>query len=216
MRRFEEDIEKLKTETGNMGMLALSMLEMSLKALREDDGDLAREVITDFNKITQYDIAIEADAIRILSLYQPTAADTRVVSTVLKSITYLERIGKYSKNIAIAALSLDGNMSSGRLEEIDHMSDGAVEMVRLVVTGFIKSSIEGFDNLRKMDDSLDEYRKNAIRDAVCYMKDHPDVIDLYTYYLSITRYLERVGDHACKIGEKVTFMVTGKHIEIDS
>ena len=102
MQRFLEDIDALTNETVEMGNLACEMIEKSVQAIIDGNVDLAEEVIDDFARMDRYDHEIEDAAIRILTIYQPTAGDTRTVATILKSITYLERIGKYSHNIAVA------------------------------------------------------------------------------------------------------------------
>ena len=102
MQRFIDDIDALTNETVDMGNLASEMIEKSVQAFVDGNVDLADEVIDDFARIDRLDNEIEEAAIRILTIYQPTASDTRTVATILKSITYLERIGKYSMNIAKA------------------------------------------------------------------------------------------------------------------
>ena len=102
MQRFVNDIDAMIAETVRMGDLAAKMIAAAVDAVTTDDVQKAQKVIADFEAISRYDTEIEDMATRILTLYQPTAVDTRTIVAVLKSITYLERIGKYSKNIAVA------------------------------------------------------------------------------------------------------------------
>lgn len=102
MQRFEDDIDAVVAETCEMAKLSTEMLERAIQAVTDGDVDLADSIIADQAKIEKFDDEIEDAAIRILTLYQPTAVDTRTVATILKSITHLERIAKYSTNIATA------------------------------------------------------------------------------------------------------------------
>lgn len=96
MQRFEDDIDAVVAETCEMAKLSTEMLERAIQAVTDGDVDLADSIIADQAKIEKFDDEIEGAAIRILTLYQPTAVDTRTVATILKSITHLERIAKYS------------------------------------------------------------------------------------------------------------------------
>lgn len=215
MRKFEEDIQSLLDNTSDMAELVADMMERSVTSLVDCDVDVAKDVIDDFVKADHYDRLIEEEAIRVLSLYQPTASDMRSSATVLKSITYLERIAKYSKNIAIATEYLSDKPSYPVIDSIAPMGEVAVRMVRLVTSGLHNRSVEGFDKITEMDDYLDRNLRSGLRDIIDFITKNPDSADVCTYYISVLKYIERVGDHACKIAEKVTFMVTGNHIIIE-
>ena len=181
MQRFTEDIDSLVAETCDMANLAADMIDKSVQAIVDENLELADEVIDDFDRLTRYDDEIEEAAIRILTLYQPTAVDSRTVATVMKSITYLERIGKYGVNIAKATKYLSDKPMYEPVNMIAPMGETAVRMVKTVIKGFEEKSVDGFDKF---------------------------------HYISVLKYLERVGDHACKMAEKVNFMVTGMRAHI--
>ena len=143
------------------------------------------------------------------------ASDMRFTATALKMITYLERIGKYSRNIAKAAIYLRDRPTTYRMNEVYEMCDVAVKMVRGVITAFESRNIENLEKYHELDDKLDHYRVNVIEDNLKHMADDPTSIEAYTYYISVAKYLERVGDNACKIAEKIIYMVSGKRMEID-
>lgn len=149
-----------------------------------------------------------------MTLYQPTAEDTRTVAAVLKCITYLERIAKYSRNIAIATEYLADKPDVEPMGSIGPMGETAVEMVRLATECFERRTVEGLGRITEMDDYLDGMMKACLSDTVEFMRHHPESADVCTYCISVMKYLERVGDHACKIAEKVTFMVTGEKVRI--
>lgn len=214
MRRFREDMDEVVSDTTDMGRLVSDMIARSVRSICDGDTATAGSVIGDFDIADGYDNSIEEKAVRIMTLYQPTAEDTRTVATVLKCITYLERIAKYSRNIAVATKYLADKPRYGPLGSIGPMGEVAVEMVRLATDCFGRRTVEGLGRIAEMDDYLDGMMKDCLMETVEFMRQHPDSADVCTYCISVVKYLERVGDHACKIAEKVTFMVTGEKVRI--
>ena len=215
MRRFEDDVDHLVSETVSMCNVVCGMIEDSVRSLTEGDVDLAGDVIGRFRVVDTYDNDIKASAIRILTLYQPTASDARTIATIMKSITYLERIGKYSHNIAKATVYLSDKPMFEPVELIAPLGDAAVRMVRLVVKAFEDRSVDGLDRISEMDDYLDRSMKDDLSKIVDFINTHEGSADVCTYYISVIKFLERVGDHACKMAEKVCFMVTGRRTRIN-
>ena len=215
MQRFLDDIEALVSETVDMGNLACDMIEKSVQAIVDGNVELADEVIDDFARMDRYDVEIEDAAIRILTLYQPTASDTRTIATILKSITYLERIGKYSYNIATATKYLSEKPMFEPVHLIQPVGEVAVRMVKIVTKAFDEKTVEGLDKISEMDDFLDKTMREDLIKIVDFINENDQSADVCTYYISVIKYLERVGDHACKMAEKVNFMVTGMRARIE-
>ena len=215
MQRFLDDIEALVSETVDMGNLACDMIEKSVQAIVDGNVELADEVIDDFARMDRYDVEIEDVAIRILTLYQPTASDTRTIATILKSITYLERIGKYSYNIATATKYLSEKPMFEPVHLIQPVGEVAVRMVKIVTKAFDEKTVEGLDKISEMDDFLDKTMREDLIKIVDFINENEQSADVCTYYISVIKYLERVGDHACKMAEKVNFMVTGMRARIE-
>ncbi|TQS79851.1 MAG: hypothetical protein A3205_03485 [Methanomassiliicoccales archaeon Mx-03] len=198
-----------------MGNLACDMIEKSVQAIVDGNVVLADEVIDDFARMDRYDVEIEDAAIRILTLYQPTASDTRTIATILKSITYLERIGKYSYNIATATKYLSEKPMFEPVHLIQPVGEVAVRMVKIVTKAFDEKTVEGLDKISEMDDFLDKTMREDLIKIVDFINENEQSADVCTYYISVIKYLERVGDHACKMAEKVNFMVTGMRARIE-
>ena len=215
MQRFLDDIEALVSETVDMGNLACDMIEKSVQAIVDGNVELADEVIDDFARMDRYDVEIEDAAIRIPTLYQPTASDTRTIATILKSITYLERIGKYSYNIATATKYLSEKPMFEPVHLIQPVGEVAVRMVKIVTKAFDEKTVEGLDKISEMDDFLDKTMREDLIKIVDFINENEQSADVCTYYISVIKYLERVGDHACKMAEKVNFMVTGMRARIE-
>ena len=215
MKRLTSDIKKMTASITELGELAANMLEGAVEALVNSDEALAKEVIEKYDRVAYLETLSEDEALRILILYQPMATDMRFTATALKIISYLERIGKYSKNIAKAAIYLRDRPTTYKMIEVYEMCDVAVEMVRGVVTAFESRNIKGLEDYHELDDKLDHSRVNVIEENIKHMAADPTMIEAYTYYISVAKYLERVGDNACKIAEKIIYMVTGKHTEVE-
>ena len=170
MQRFIDDIDALTNETVDMGNLASEMIEKSVQAFVDGNVDLADEVIDDFARIDRLDNEIEEAAIRILTIYQPTASDTRTVATILKSITYLERIGKYSMNIAKATKYMSDKPMFEPVHLIQPVGEVAVRMVKLVTKAFEEKSVDDLGKISEMDDYLDRtMREDLMAEKVNFM-----------------------------------------------
>ncbi|MCL2607927.1 MAG: phosphate signaling complex protein PhoU [Methanomassiliicoccaceae archaeon] len=216
MNRLSSDIKKMTAAITEMGELAVEMLEKSVSSLINSDVEAAEEVrVTKYERIAFLESLIEDEALRILILYQPMASDMRLTAAALKLITYLERIGKYSKNIAKAAIYLKDRPTTYYMDDVYAMCDVAVEMVKGVVNAFATKDVSHLYNYEELDDKLDSYRRSVIDENVERMMNNSKSVEACTYYISIAKYLERVGDNACKIAEKIIYMVTGKRVEID-
>lgn len=214
MQRFEDDIDAVVAETCDMAKLATDMLERAIQAITDGDVELADTIIADQVRIEKFDDDIEDAALRIMSIYQPTAVDSRTVATVLKSITHLERIAKYSTNIATATKYLHDKPTYEVVELIAPMGEMALSLVRQVTAGFENKSVEGFKMIRETDDRLDQAMQDNLKKIVDYVNTHENSADVCIYYISVLKFLERVGDHCCKMAEKVCYMVCGKRVTI--
>lgn len=212
--KMRKEIFDLKNEVIEMGNLALEMLEDSMKALAKQDVELAR--ITDEKKhsIRNLDTVIEAKALRLIALYQPMAIDLRRLATILKLITYLTRLGRYGKDIASVVEELSKKPYPASFVNLQHMWEHVNTMVIDALKAFKNSDIQYIRSFKERDDEVDEMRWSIFRECITYMIEDPKLITICAHFMMIARYLERCGDHTCKIAEKVHYMVTGEHIEI--
>lgn len=215
MDKFVKEMDSLMCDTNRMCDLVNEMIEDAVKAFDTGDIGLAEKAMDLFDHVDRYDVEIEKSAFRILTLYQPLVSDMRAIAATLKCITYLERIAKYSRNIAEAAVYLDEREQYPVKSLIAPMGERAIEMVRTSTSAFMNRTMDGLDTIVDQDDFLDMAMKESLHEIVAFMGTCPESADVCTYYISVLKYLERVGDHACKIAEKVTFMVTGMRTRIN-
>jgi phosphate transport system protein len=213
-KEMRREIFKLKKRVLDMADLAVNMLDDATTALLNSDLDLANTVNGKKYKLREYDDQIEAETLRTLNLYQPMAKDLRRLATVLKTITYLYRIGRYGKDIARVVKMLEANYPLSELVGIKHMWEHVKPMIKDVLEAFEKSDIANLTDFEQRDDEIDKMRWSIFRESVSYMIEDPKNITISAHLIMIAYYLERCGDCACKIAEKVHYMVTGEHIEI--
>ncbi|HNZ87033.1 MAG TPA: phosphate signaling complex protein PhoU [Methanofastidiosum sp.] len=212
--KFVEELEQLKSDVVKMAKLSKEMLNESTDALKKSDIVIAEKVIQQRKDIRDFDYKIEDDALRLIALYQPVARDLRFIIATLKMNTYLTRIGIYSKDISKDIKEISLNKEFPRLNSVCVMADIVLEMLDDAIKAFETEDLKIIDTLWKRDDDVDHLFHTILRECISYMVENPKTISYYTHYMLIARYLERCGDHICKISEKIHYMVTGERISI--
>lgn len=214
VEKFHEELKKLKKEVVEMGNLAEGMLSDAVKALKERNRELASQIIEKKKKIADMDEKIEHAALSLIALYQPMAKDMRTIACVLKMITYLTRVGRYGKDIAKVADELADQPHIAKLVEIPHMADMVCGMIDDALRAFEDEDVSLIEDFEERDSEIDALRYSIFRECVTYMMEDPKNITRCTHYAMVARYLERCADHACKMAEKINYMVTGERREI--
>jgi len=214
VEKFHAELKALKKEVLEMGELAKNMLQKSVESLKNQDTELADWVLSKKREIMDMDEGIEQRALTLLTLYQPMAKDMRTIACILKMITYLTRIGRYGKDIANVTKELSTHPHITKLASITHMCNIVCGMIRDALKAFETEDLSLIQDFAERDDNLDTLRYSIFRECLTYMMEDPKNITRCANYMMIARYLERCGDHACKIAEKIHFMVTGERIEV--
>ncbi len=212
--KFDTEMKTLNRMVMEMGALAMNMLLDSVRSLKDRDVELADEVLERKDKLYSYDQGIEEKALKILTLYQPMARDLRELACVLKMITYMTRIGRYGYDIAKVTKEIAPEPHVKKLIDIPNMASLTASMIDDVLKANETGDLSLIENLAERDDFLDKERYSIFRECLTYMMEDPRTITRCMHYVMVARYLERCGDHACKMAEKVHYKVTGKHVEI--
>jgi phosphate transport system protein len=160
--------------------------------------------------IDRLEIQIEERCLGILALEQPVASDLRTVSTALKIITDLERIGDYAANIARVSLKLEGQPLVKPLVDIPRMAELDRQMLRGAVQAFIRRDVAAAYALVEDDDQVDGLYNQVFRELLQIMIKDPDTINQGAQLILVARYLERMGDHVTNFAEWIIFMLTGE------
>ncbi len=214
VEKFHAELEMMKEHTLEMGSLSRTMLQMGTRALTNQDLKLAKWVTDRRESLARWDESIEEEALRLMALYQPMARDLRTLACTLKMITYLTRIGIYGKDIAVVVEKSAGMPTVRGFFNIPRMAKVVCGMVDEGLRAYADESITPIESMGKRDDEVDALFLSTLNGCITAMTDDPKKIPVCTNYVLIARYLERSGDHACKIAEKVHYMVTGERVYI--
>ena len=212
-RRFNEDLEHVRTRVLAMGGLVEESLAKSITALVEGDSTLGESLATHDLKVNGMEVAIDEECSRILATRSPAAGDLRLIIAIIKVITDLERIGDEAEKIGNIASRLAAmERPENRYREIKHMGRLVSEMVHDALDAFARLDARAAVKVARRDRSVDEEYEAIQRQAVTFMMEDPRSIRRALDVMWIVRALERVGDHAKNICEYVIFMVHGKDV----
>ena len=209
--RFDMQLERLDEQLTHMGELCEIAIANATKALREGDTEQAKAVMEADEEIDQMEKDIERLCLKLLLQQQPVARDLRRISAALKMITDMERIGDQTSDIAEIVLSTE-QVAESDIEEIGSLATAVSNMGRDSVTAYVTKDLELAKNVILADDKVDIYFENVKESMIAYIKEEKgnhgkQIFDL----IMVTKYLERIGDHATNIAEWVEFSITGVH-----
>ena len=210
--RFDEQLALLNKEMIEMGALCEEVIALASKALTEADPELAQRVAPLDAEIDQKERNIESLCLKLLLQQQPVARDLRRISAALKMITDMERIGDQTSDIAEIIISSKWEKMDENLDKLTAMATGVSKMVRNSVTAYVEKDLELARTVMNDDDEIDDYF-DEIRDQIIQLIREGDGRDgrkLFDFIM-VTKYLERIGDHATNIAEWVEFAITGVH-----
>jgi phosphate transport system protein len=218
-KRYNRELEDLTNQVLRMGGMVENQLTDALNAVVNGDEALAREVIEHDYKINVMEVEIDEHCVLILARRQPAAGDLRLVFTMMKTITDLERIGDESKKIAKLALKLaETHWGNHRYGEIATLGWYASDMLHQVLNALARLDTEIALEICKKESIVDREYEVIMRQIMTYMMEDPRTIGRSLQAAWAARALERIGDHARNIAENLIFLVKGKdvrHIEID-
>ncbi len=211
-RQKEQDLEQLKERILKMGGFVEDAIRKSIKALVERDRNLAIEVIDGDAIINNFDVEIEEECIRFLAIWQPTGSNLRFVTTAIKIITDLERMGDLAVDICERGIELLDEPPLKPYIDIPRMAEAAQKMLKDSLDAFVAKDADLALSVCEADDFVDNLNVQIFNELLLYMLKDPKNISRAVRLTYITKYLERVGDHATNIAEMVVYMVKGKVI----
>ena len=210
--RFDEQLFELNREIIEMGAMCEEVIASAVKALTTGDVELAGSVKTNASGIDQMEREIESRCMKLLLHQQPVARDLRLISAALKMITDMERIGDQAEDIAEIVTFLNGHTMEG-MELIEEMARETIEMVTASVDAFVKKDVEMAEKVLVQDDIVDNYFARVKHDIISLIAENSTDGEFALDLLMISKYFERIGDHATNIAEWVIYSVTGEHKE---
>ncbi len=212
-RFFEDQLDQLRTNIIKMGSLVEEQIDFAIRALEEQNLEIARLVIERDSKVDEYDNLIDGQCERIFAMTQPVAIDLRLLMSALKMNNELERIGDIAKNIAERVEPLLENAKLIRDSRILEMAGAARRMVQTAIDSFVNNDPRLARGVCIDDDRVDALNVEIFRLLVDQMKRDPVMIEPAAHLMILARHIERFADHATNIAEDVIFLVDAKIIK---
>jgi len=210
-KRFEDQLNELKRMMTQMGELLDDSLTMTIKALKNRDATLAGQVIHNDISVDEIEKDIESLCMRLLMQQQPVAGDLRIISSTLKMITDMERIGDHATDISENIIYMAKVDYTPHIKDILKMAEIVVEMVRDAVRAFVQKDLELARIVLGRDDEVDAYFLKIKADLSSKLRQEASFGDQALDLMMNTKYIERIGDHAENIAEWVEYSITGAH-----
>ena len=219
-KRFNKDLEDLRSSVLAMGGLVEQQLEKAVLAVVSGDSDLGLKVAHDDYKVNRFEVDIDEECSRILATRSPTAGDLRLIVAVIKTITDLERIGDEAEKIGFLASRL-ANMDrpADSYRELRTLGSKVSAMVSSAMDAFARLDVDASLKTVRDDEEVDQEYEIIQRQCITFMMEDPRSIKRVMNVTWAARSLERIGDHAKNIAEYVVYMVHGKdvrHTNVDS
>lgn len=208
---YDQELEKLHLNMIKMGGLIEEAIDKSIEALTTRDKKLAVKIIENDKIIDDLDRSIETECLRLLLKQQPVARDLRAISTALKMITDMERIGDQAADIADVSLNFDERPFITAIVHIPLMAQISSSMVKDSINSFVKDDTDLALKVIERDDQVDNLFDQVKQDIITTLKESAEQADQAVDFLQIAKYLERIGDHAVNIAGWVIFSITGEH-----
>ncbi len=211
--QLDANIEELDALLLKMSSQVEELIQLSIRALLEQDLDLANRIIRLDNKIDNMEISIEKKSFELIALQNPLAGDLRKVSAILKIITDLERIGDHCVNIARVVIEIGKTPFVKPLVDLPKMAEVVIEMVNSSVDSFVQENPQLAIEVAKRDDVVDGLYETIYLDLLKMMRESDtDDTNQIVNLLFIGRYLERIADHTTNICERIIYMTTGERM----
>jgi phosphate transport system protein len=211
-RHFHEELDALKQTLLLMGALVEDQIRRAMQALVDRDDVSAQNVIDRDREVNAYDIEVDEKCVELLALYQPTAGDLRFITTAMKIVTDLERIGDQAVNIAQRTVELNREPQLKPYIDLPRMSEQAQRMVKDSLDAFVARDTMLARRVCGDDDSVDALKEQIFRELLTFMMEDPKTIPRAIRLIFISRSLERVADHATNIAEMVVYLVESKMV----
>lgn len=213
-KQFNAELEAVRSSVLQMGGLVEEQIERAIEALTTGNINLIEQVIADDSRVNDMEVSIDEICSQIIARRQPAAGDLRMIMTVIKTITDLERMGDEAAKIArMAKLIYDSKRKyMPRLVEIRHVANIALDMLRKSLDAFARLDVKTAVQVVRQDELVDEEFRSIIRQLITFMMEDPRMISTSIETLFAAKAVERIGDHAKNMSEYVVYLVKGKDV----
>lgn len=216
VKRFDTDLESLRSKIAEMGGIAEKMLADSVTALVRRDTPLAQSVIASDPRLDALQREVEDRAIYTIARRQPLAIDLREIVSALRISGDLERVGDLAKNIAKRVLAIaDGFQAQKIVLGVQNIADLVMEQLKDVLDSYAQHNLESALDVWQRDGSIDALYTSLFRELLTYMMEDPRNISFCAHLLFCAKNIERIGDHTTNIAETIHYLVTGQNLTAD-
>jgi len=221
LKQFDTELEEIRSRVLQMGGLVEEQITRAIEALTTGNVALARQVMEDDYRVNALEVAIDEECSTVIARRQPAAKDLRMVMTVVKTITDLERIGDEAAKIARMARAIydSDRPTVPRVTEISHVADIALGMLRNALDAFARLDLAVAAKVVRQDEQVDQAFASILRHLITFMMEDPRTISHAIEILFIAKAIERIGDHSKNMSEYVVYLVKGKdvrHITVEA
>ena len=186
-------------------------IEMAITALMKQDAKKAKEIVDFDEEIDEKEREIESLCLKLLLQQQPVARDLRQISAALKMITDMERIGDHAADISEMTILMAGTPYIRNIEHLQTMAKEAMVMLVKSIEAYVEKDLEKAEKVIESDDVIDDLFDQIKAELIDAIHQNPDNGEQAADLLMVSKYLERIGDHATNIAEWVIFSITGNH-----
>ena len=209
---FEEELQALKRRLLNMGALVEERVHQAIQALMERRPESTDKIIAGDQDVNDLQIEIDDRCLKLLALQQPMASDLRLITAAMKINSDLERIGDQAVNIAQRAIELNQEPQLKPYIDLPRMADKAQRMVKDALDSFVSRDTGLAREVCGRDSEVDALKEQIFRELLTYSMSDPKTIARAIRLILISRFFERVADHATNIAEMVIYMVESKMV----
>ncbi|MBQ6787857.1 MAG: phosphate signaling complex protein PhoU [Lachnospiraceae bacterium] len=211
--KFDKQLATLKEEMIHMGSMVEQAIEMAISALAKQDIEKAKKTILYFEEIEHKEKELQNMCFQILLSQHPVASDLRMISSAIKMINDMKRIGEQAGEIAEISIYLADEEYIKKLEHLTQMAKETTVMVINSIEAFVQGDVVLADKVIRSDDIVDDLFVTVKKELIRLIHENPSYGEQATDLLMIAKYFEKIGDHAVNIAEKVIFAITGKEYE---
>src|SRR6202158_2829019 len=211
-KSYDAQLEELREKLLALGGLVETEIAGSMKALPERDSAAAESVIASDREVNRREVEVDESCRRLLALRQPAASDLRFITTALKIVVDLERMGDLAVNIAERAIDLNQRPPLRPVHDLTKLAELCQKQVRAALDAFVDGDVERAEAVIKGDDLLDAVYHNLFNELLALMMEDPRNIRRANSLLFVAKHLERLGDHATNVAEMVIYMVRGTDV----
>ena len=207
---FHEELANLTNRLLQMGSLVEETIYESIEALKNQDLQLADQVIENDDRVDDFEMELKEKCAKLIALQQPVARDLRTILVTSEIVTDLERVGDYSCNIAYMVKEIGQEELMKPLIDIPRMTDLATDRLKKSLDAFVNEDTVLAKEVARTDEEIDALDDQIFRELLTYTISKPSLIKQASALIFVSRFLERIGDHSTNICEGVIYMISGK------